>query len=273
MTGTSGPRRGLRRHVRGRCRRSGGPAPRACPPGWRPRCRASGCRPPSPRRGAGTSISCSAASKMLGCGFMKPCSDDDTAAVISPSSSKWLWNEARQRWVFEIRPMRMPAPRSIAQHRRHIVVQLEVLAGGPLVVDLLGACVHAAARAAHPLDDRGRVSMKQRRFVDVVARFVEHRGRGSHRRVEPRRIDRDAVAGAELLVALALERRAGIDQREIDVEEDGAGHAGLNGSGRAIGSYGPAITTDARSGSSTRRAAACTSSSVTASSSAGSRRS
>ena len=30
----------------------------------------------------------SAASKMLGCGFMKPCSDEEIAADISPFSSK-----------------------------------------------------------------------------------------------------------------------------------------------------------------------------------------
>ena len=34
-------------------------------------------------------------------------------------------------------------------------------------------------------------------------------------------IDGDAVPRAEARVALALERRAGIDQREVDVEEDG----------------------------------------------------
>jgi CubicO group peptidase (beta-lactamase class C family) len=65
---------------------------------------------------AETSTSLSAASKMLGCGFMKPCCDDETAAVIRPSSSKWLWNEARHRWLLEMRPMRRP----IAAIRRSV---------------------------------------------------------------------------------------------------------------------------------------------------------
>ena len=37
---------------------------------------------------AGTFTSCSAAEKMLGCGFMKPCSDEETVAAIKPCSSK-----------------------------------------------------------------------------------------------------------------------------------------------------------------------------------------
>jgi hypothetical protein len=36
-----------------------------------------------------TCISSSAARKMLGCGFMKPWSDDETVTEIRPSSSKW----------------------------------------------------------------------------------------------------------------------------------------------------------------------------------------
>src|SRR5216684_6221428 len=59
-----------------------------------------------------TFTSCSAAEKMLGCGFMKPCSDEDTVAVMSPCSSKCDWNDARQRCELEMRPMRMPAPDS-----------------------------------------------------------------------------------------------------------------------------------------------------------------
>src|SRR5437763_59676 len=64
------------------------------------------------RRAAATSTSCSAAEKMLGCGFMKPCSDEDTVAAMSPSSSKCDWNDARQRCELEINPRRMPAAAS-----------------------------------------------------------------------------------------------------------------------------------------------------------------
>ena len=59
--------------------------------------------------GGGTSNSSSAALKILGCGFIMPWSEDETVAVMSPSSSKWVWNDARQRCEFETRPMRTPA--------------------------------------------------------------------------------------------------------------------------------------------------------------------
>ena len=44
-----------------------------------------------------------------------------------------------------------------AEHGRHFVVQLEVLARRPFVVDLAGARVDVAAAAAHLLDDVPRV--------------------------------------------------------------------------------------------------------------------
>ena len=53
-------------------------------------------------------------------------------------------------------------------------------------------------------------------------RASSDRRRGGHGRVEREDVDVDAVARAELAVAVALERGAGIDQREVDVEEDRA---------------------------------------------------
>ena len=61
--------------------------------------------------------------------------------------------------------MRKPAGRERAKHRRHVVVQLEVLAGGPFVVDLARARVEARAVAAHLLDDVPRVRDEDRRVV------------------------------------------------------------------------------------------------------------
>ena len=101
---------------------------------------------------------CSAARKMLGCGFISPCSDDDTAHGDQPSSSKCDWNDARQRCEFEISPMRRPARSSSRRRRRDIVVQLEVLAGRPLGVDLAGAGVEPCPAAAHLLEDVAGVS-------------------------------------------------------------------------------------------------------------------
>ena len=85
---------------------------RACPRAARRRHPDARCRPPSRRRPPARSRAASAAAKMLGCGFMKPCSDDETVAAINPRSSKCDWNDARQRCEFEISPMRMPADAS-----------------------------------------------------------------------------------------------------------------------------------------------------------------
>jgi hypothetical protein len=79
-------------------------------------------------------------------------------------------------------------------------------------------------------------AVKQRGFVDVIARLVEHRRCRGNRCVEARRIDDDAVTGAELLISLAPERGTGIDQREIHIEEDCPYHAGAGVAGRAPGS-------------------------------------
>ena len=73
----------------------------------------------------------------------------------------------------------------------------------------------------------------------------------------------------ECAVALALKRRARIDEREIDVEEHRLRrrrHPFPSAVAAARASYGPAMTTDARFTSSVCLAAAFTSSSVTASS-------
>ena len=54
----------------------------------------------------------------------------------------------------------------------------------------------------------------------MFLRVVEDGRGGADGRSEARGIDGDAVPRAEARVALALERRTGIDQREVDVEED-----------------------------------------------------
>ena len=65
-------------------------------------------------------------------------------------------------------------------------------------------------------------------------------------------IDRDSVPLTKAGVAFGLKGGTRIDQREIDIEEDGARRlAHVN-----VPSKGPATTTAAREGSSARRAAA-----------------
>ena len=199
---------------------------------------------------------------MLGCGFISPCSDEDTAQAISPSSSKCDWNDARQRCEFEISPIRRPARSQLAQRRRDVVVQLEVLAGRPLVVDLAGAGVESCPTGAHLLEDVAGVSDENLGVVYDARRLIENRRRAGDRALEGRDLDLHPVSRGEPPVTLATERRPGINQREVDVEENGAGRHSW---------YGPATTIAARSGSSTRRAAAFASSSVTAASSDGSR--
>ena len=65
--------------------------------------------------------------------------------------------------------------------------------------------------------------------------------------VQTRGLDRHTVTRAERLIAFATERRTGIDQREVDVEENGASHASGVSAGSADG--GPATTMAARAGS------------------------
>ena len=84
---------------------------------------------------------------MLGCGFMKPCSDDETVTAIRPSSSKCDWNDARQRCEFEISPSRIPRARSVISAPGDVVVEREVMVLGPLVVDLAGDRVDGAGRS------------------------------------------------------------------------------------------------------------------------------
>ena len=62
-------------------------------------------------------------------------------------------------------------------------------------------------------------------IVDIAVR-VEQRRRGRNRTLERERIDGDLVPGTELTVADALKGRPGVDEREVDVEEDGAGRHG-----------------------------------------------
>ncbi len=82
---------------------------------------------------AETPASFSAASKMLGCGFMKPCCEDETATSMRPSSSKCSWNASRQRCEFEISPIRMSLGRERLERRRHVVVEQKVLAQRPFL--------------------------------------------------------------------------------------------------------------------------------------------
>src|SRR5262249_15646648 len=118
----------------------------------------------------------------------------------------------------------------------------------------------------HCLDDGPRVRDEDVRIVGRIAEVVEQRRRGPDRLIEACRVDGNAVARAEGVIALALKCRTWIDEGEVDVEKHGTQPAH-----DAVSSYGPATTTVARFGSSHRRAAAFASSSVTASSSPGSR--
>src|SRR4029079_13764592 len=95
-----------------------------------------------------------------------------------------------------------------AQHPRHVVVQLEMLAGGPLTVNLLRAGVEIRSRPAHAFDDLARVDDEQLVGVAIVAAVEEWRRRRD-RLVKPFGVDIDAVAGARRLLSPAGKSRAG----------------------------------------------------------------
>jgi hypothetical protein len=133
--------------------------------------------------------------------------------------------------------------------RRHDFLPLHLL--GPADLPGKDAVRVTVAARAH------RVTLR----IDAAARVEPRRGLGPGL-VEPRRVDGHAAARARFRIPMSLERRAGMNQGEIDVEEDGSGvHEGL------------ATTIEARAGSRTEAAAALTSSIVTDCSSDGSLRS
>ena len=164
------------------------------------------------------------------------------------------------------------------EHAGNVVVHREMVAGGPFGVDVACRGFDPGPGASHAFDDPPRVVDVNLRVVvvDVAAR-IEHGGSRGDGAIEGAGIDRDAVARAEVTVPATLERGAGVNQGEIDIEEDGTGRGldGRRGHGSASsgGATGPATTTAARSGSSTSDAADRISSIVTASRSAGRRRS
>ena len=119
-------------------------------------------------------------------------------------------------------PSVKPRSASVRQHRLDVIVHLEVMIPGPLLVDSLGNRDHRRSAAAHVLDDRRRVMDKQGIVIDRLLDFVEDERRGRDRRLKPARVDGEPGIRAETRVSFTLKRRAGIDQREVDVEEDGA---------------------------------------------------
>ena len=116
-----------------------------------------------------------------------------------------------------------PKPRGVQAHHRppHVLVQGEVLACRPLVIDLTRTGIEAQAGTAHPLENAASIPNEELRAIDVILGMVElHRGR-SHRALKPRRVGLYTMPGGKPLIASCVERRSGIDQREIDVKEDG----------------------------------------------------
>ncbi len=129
----------------------------------------------------------------------------------------------------------MPSSASSAHHAGHVVVEVEVVATRPFHVDFSRARVQhrVGAAATHPLDDAAGVADEDLVLVEVAG-ALEVFQRGANRRVEMRLVDGDTVPGAEATIALALERRAGINQREVDVEEHGVGAPRGVGSRHAV---------------------------------------
>jgi hypothetical protein len=117
----------------------------------------------------------------------------------------------------------------LPQHIRHVIVQLEVLARRPFRIDFAGARVEVRPAAAHLLDDVLRVGDEDLGVVRRLVGAVEQRRGAGHGTGELRGIDVHPVPRAERLVALAAKRRAGVNQREIDVEEDGFRLHGIRG--------------------------------------------
>src|SRR5205814_10461591 len=158
------------------------------------------------------------------------------------------------------------------KRRRHVFVQLEMMAARPFGVHLARAgverCVRASS-AAHLLDDVARVRDEQLVVVRRSFRIVEHRRGARDGGLEFLRIEVDIVPLRKRLVPFAAEHRPWIDQREIDIEQNGARPRRRFTNVHA--EYGPAITTLARSTDRYFFATAFACSSVTARSRSGTR--
>ena len=88
----------------------------------------------------------------------------------------------------------------------------------PIVVDLLGRRLDPGPGPTHPFNDATREGDKQCVGIDQVGRVEEGQGRRGGLR-KPFGIDRDAVRLTRRRVAQPLEPGAGVNQREVDVEE------------------------------------------------------
>src|SRR5262245_51374950 len=121
---------------------------------------------------------------------------------------------------------------------------MKVMRRRPLVVDLRRARIQVRTGTAHLLDDPTRVAHEDIGVVDVLLLGVENHRRSANGMAEANTLNRDPMLRAETLVPLALERRTGIDEREIDVEEDRGRPPGRRRSAHwREPEYGPATTT------------------------------
>ena len=127
-----------------------------------------------------------------------------------------------------------PVPTQLLQHRQRVLVELEVLRMLPGLRHRDSALVGRVRTAAHPADDPLR-----ERDPDLLVVL--------ELRVAPdaldgplaclavaRRVELEAEALAQPLVALGTELRAGLCDREIDVEENCLQHQLASSSQRAV---------------------------------------
>src|SRR5678815_2436137 len=145
----------------------------------------------------------------------------------------------RLEWSMRVRNQSelQSTPRQLPQHGLDIVVEKEVLVLRPLVVDLPRAVGDGWTGSTHLLDDAAGIADEDITVVNRLLRLVQDRRGGTNRVAEARFVNRYPVSRAEARVALTLKRGTGIDQREIDVEEDCADRLGIHEMGP---SYGPA---------------------------------
>ena len=140
-----------------------------------------------------------------------------------------------------------------AQHLWHLLVQREVMARGPLVVDIpRGALDARSVDRPSPSMMRMVYSTKICGIVGVAAWLRDATRPRSRRGSNDSASTVDAVPRAEIAVAHRPERRPGINQREVDVEEDCAGDhwsAGIH----SVASRAPQSATARAPGAEARR--------------------
>ena len=142
--------------------------------------------------GASTPSRSSAAWKIVGCGFTRPCEREST---IASTSSRWCaTNSCQVADAVRDEADAQPRAAQLLEHRQHVLEELEVLGHAPALLDLRRALVCDRLGPAHADEDLLGEAMPDRLVVQQLRMALEVEDGRLARLVVPRRVEGDAVA-------------------------------------------------------------------------------